>query len=117
MRHGLALFAVLIFVFSASFAHAQGVTVEFEYGKKVNAAKSLDHLNSTSFGNQTSDSTGQTVFSSFDVELPGNNKLPVRFGRRLPIGIRYFDQELSGLGNWDVEVPYIEGTFSKLYGW
>lgn len=117
MRHGFAVLAGLILLASTTFAQAQSVMVEVEYGKKVHAAKSVDHLNSTAFGNQTSDSTGQTVFSTFDVDLPGNNKLPVRFGRRLPIGIRYFDQELSGLGSWDVEVPYIEGTFSKQYGW
>jgi RHS repeat-associated protein len=117
MRHGLAVFAAFIFAAIGSIAQAQNVGVEYEYAKKVETAKSVSHLTSTSFGNQTSDATGQTVFSMFDVDLPGNNKLPVRFGRRLPIGIRYFDQELSGLGNWDVEVPYIEGTFSKLYGW
>ncbi|MBX3714058.1 MAG: RHS repeat protein, partial [Lysobacter sp.] len=117
MRHGLAALAALLIAAISPSALSQSVLIEHEYAKKVEAARSVAHLSSSSFGNQTSESTGQTVFSTFDVDLPGNNKLPVRFGRRLPIGIRYFDQELSGLGSWDVEVPYIEGTFSKLYGW
>ncbi len=117
MRHGLAIVVAFIFAIIGPVVQAQSVGVEYEYAKKIETAKSVAHLTSTSFGNQTSDATGQTVFSTFDVDLPGNSKLPVRFGRRLPISIRYIDQELAGLGNWDVEVPYIEGTFSKLYGW
>ena len=107
----------LICVSSCFVALAKDVRIESEYAKKIDAAKNINHLTSSSFGNVTDDSTGQTVFSTIDVDLPGNSKLPVQFGRRLPISLRFFDQELTGLGNWDVEVPYIEGTFSQLYGW
>ncbi len=71
------------------------------------------------FGNRTSESNGNTVFETTDVSLPGNSSLPVQFGRRLLIstGTGYIKEELGGLGNWDVSVPYIEGVFSKDHGW
>ncbi len=104
-------------VCSIQAAQAENTRIEYEYQKKIDAANTMAHLSSTSFGNQTDEATGRTIFSTFDVDLPGNNDLPVRFGRRLGIDYRFVDQELGGLGNWDVEVPYIEGTFSDLSGW
>lgn len=102
---------------SMQHARAENTRIEYEYPKKIEAANKISHLTSTSFGNSTDVATGKTVFSAFDVDLPGSNNLPVRFGRRLSIDYRFFDQELGGVGNWDVEVPYIEGTFSDLSGW
>jgi hypothetical protein len=107
----------LLALFLISDVAAQTIAIEYEYPKKIATANRIDSLNSTAFGQSTDDATGRTVFSNVDIDLPGNNALPVRLGRRLPIDYRYLDQELGGIGNWDIEVPYIEGTFSKLYGW
>jgi RHS repeat-associated protein len=98
-------------------AFAQEVSLPQEFGEKIKAAQSVSPLGTDAFGNSTNEATGQTVFSTIDIDLPGNNALPVRFGRRLEIGPRYVNEELGGLGNWDIDVPYIESTFSKTYGW
>lgn len=96
---------------------AQEISLPQEFGEKIKAAQSVSPLGTDAFGNSTNEATGQTVFSTIDISLPGNNALPVQFGRRLEIEPRYVQEELGGLGNWDIEVPYIEGTFSKTYGW
>lgn len=98
-------------------AKAQAVGLEHEYDEKVEAARSISPLSEGMFGNQTSLANGSTEFSAVDIDIPGNNALPVRLGRRLPIDDRYLPEELGGLGNWDIDVPYIEGTFSSAYGW
>lgn len=98
-------------------AQGQAVSLADEYQKKIKAATEISALGSGMFGETVSEATGKTVFAVVDIDLPGNNVLPVRFGRRLPIDERYVSEELGGLGNWDIDVPYIEGTFSKYHGW
>lgn len=117
MRFGIVACLLLIALSIPALSHAQAVSPAAEYQKKIKAATDLGALGGDAFGNSTSDSTGKTVFTNVDIDLPGNNGLPVRFGRRLPIEPRYIQEELGGLGNWDIDVPYIEATFSKTYGW
>lgn len=98
-------------------ANAQSVDINSEYSKKVRAASVVGSLNEGSFGQSVSDSNGSTVFTNIDIDIPGNSRLPVSFGRRLVIGERFIAEELGGLGNWDIDVPFIEGTFDATYGW
>ncbi|MGH8052162.1 MAG: hypothetical protein ACREPB_15985, partial [Arenimonas sp.] len=101
----------------SSAANAQTMSLKDEFSKKIKAANTIEPLGSDLFGNNTSPSTGKTEFSNIDISLPGNSKLPVQLSRRLNIDHRYMPEELGGLGNWDLDVPYIEGTFSKNVGW
>lgn len=117
MRSAITRFLFLLVLALPSMAKGQAVSLGDEYQKKIKAATEVAALGNGMFGNQTSDATGKTVFTAVDIDLPGNNALPVRFGRRLPIEPRYIQEELGGLGNWDIDVPYIEGTFSTVYGW
>ncbi|MBX3711300.1 MAG: hypothetical protein KF800_05015, partial [Lysobacter sp.] len=105
-----------VFLHVAS-ANAQSVDINGEYSKKVRAASVVGSLNQGSFGQSISDSNGSTVFTNVDIDIPGNSSLPVSFGRRLVIGERFVAEELGGLGNWDIDVPFIEGTFDANYGW
>lgn len=98
-------------------AQAQAVGFGGEYQKKIKAAGEIAPFGDGAFGNYTSDATGKTVFETTDIDLPGNDQLPVQLGRRLAIDERFVIEELGGFGNWDVDVPYIEGTFSKSLGW
>jgi RHS repeat-associated protein len=97
--------------------NAQTMSMKDEFSKKIKAANTIDSLGDNLFGNNTSESTGKTAFENIDISLAGNSSLPVQFGRRLDIDHRYTPEELGGLGNWDIDVPYIEGTFSKRTGW
>ena len=89
MRSVIAVCLLLIALSVPALSHAQAVLHDAEYQKKIKAATDIGASAADAFGNSTSDSTGKTVFSNVDIDLPGNNALPVRFGRRLPIEPRY----------------------------
>ncbi|TDR37865.1 RHS repeat-associated protein [Tahibacter aquaticus] len=116
MRLEFAIGLLSTFLLVPALASAQVVPAD-EYQKKIRAANELSALTDDSFGNSTSDATGRTVFTNVDISIPGNNSLPVQLGRRLVVDQRYVPEELGGIGNWDIDVPFIEGTFSKLNGW
>ncbi|RDZ28849.1 RHS repeat protein [Lysobacter silvisoli] len=96
---------------------AQSITAEAEYQKKIQAASTVTASSEGMFGNLTSDATGKTEFVSVDIDVPGNSALPVQLGRRLPIDWWYLPEQLGGIGNWDIEVPYIQTTVSSNMGW
>lgn len=120
VRNARAVAVALVLIAATllpAIAAAQAVVIPDEYGKKIKLATDVSPLGADAFGDSTNPATGRTVFSTFDISLPGNSALPVRFGRRLNIDFRYMPEELGGVGNWDMEVPYIEGAFSGYYGW
>jgi YD repeat-containing protein len=111
---GLTLFA--------SLAHAQsgstGVEAYEEFGKRLRAAQEVTPLTSDLFGDHVSLYNGSVEFAVTDIDIPGNAALPVRFGRRLEIEDRRLPTgHLGGLGDWDLEVPYIDGVFTREDGW
>ena len=114
-RHFVCLLALVASVLP-SVAPAQALP-EHEYDKKIQAARHLDAITADAFGGHISDATGSTEFVNVDIDLPGNNSLPVRLARRLPIDERYLTEELGGLGNWDLDVPHIEGIFDSNMRW
>jgi len=61
---------------------------------------------------------GATEFDVTDIDLPGNSSLPVRFGRQFMVeDLRLPTGSLAGLGDWDLDVPYIDGVFTEENGW
>ena len=98
-----------------------------EYDKKVRASEQLSPLSGELFGEDVSLYTGATEFSHVDIDIPGNNALPVQLRRRFVVTALVPDQAhdvkggpgntFGGLGNWDIEVPYVYGTFDNFYGW
>lgn len=119
-RQGICLWAALLVMLSMT-AHAQstdGVDPYEEYGKHLRAAQDVTPLKSNLFGDQVSLYNGQTEFDVTDIDLPGNSDLPVQLRRRLVINDRRKDPgNLGGMGEWDLEVPYIDGTFTQQNGW
>ncbi len=104
-----------------------GVPVYVEYDKKLRAAEQLNPLGGEMFGESVSLYSGQTEFSHVDIDLPGNNALPVQLRRRFVITSLMQDQSwdaagsvgnaYGGLSNWDIEVPYIYGIFDATNKW
>ena len=93
------------------------------YADSVAAAQKREPLGERAFGEKIALFSGSTEFSVTDISLPGNNDLPVALGRRFVIQDRnqYQDRvwlsNLGGFDDWDVEVPYLEGTFPAQFGW
>jgi hypothetical protein len=88
-----------------------------EYELKLHAAQQVSPLTSELAGEEVSMYDGSTTFSVTDADIPGNNALPVRIGRRLKIIDRHMEGNLPGFGDWDLDLPRIEGTFLADRGW
>lgn len=107
---------VLLF-FTASSSLAQVRTVPGEYSKIMKDKEAVASLKSDLFGDEVNTSTGQIEFSVTDLSVPGNSDLPVEVRRRFVVEDRNSDGYLYGFGNWDIDVPYLKGTFAASTGW
>ena len=92
-----------------------------EYRKHIESAQTLTALTDGLMGDSVSLFNGATEFAATDINLPGNNALPVQLRRRFSIeitpsgapGSAAGDPAYRGAGNWDIEVPYISTTFGS----
>ncbi|MGH8052171.1 MAG: hypothetical protein ACREPB_16030, partial [Arenimonas sp.] len=91
---------------------AMGTQPFEEYSKRIKSAQNVAPLSSNLFGESISLYNGATEFAVTDIDLPGNNALPVRLGRRYKVQATPSDaQSFGGFGSWDIDVPFIHGTF------
>lgn len=94
-----------------------------EYSQGIAATSEIKSLGDDAFGEQVSFFTGATEFSNSDIVLAGNSSLPVSLGRRFTVrdkqgSVGDLSQfSIRGFADWDVNVPYIMGTFDKTEGW
>jgi hypothetical protein len=115
----------LVCAFANSYADGnppyQGVDSYEEYSKRIDAAQQVSPVGDSIFGDQVNLYNGTTSFDVTDISIPGNNALPVALSRELAIR----DQReqpidgdgLQGFGDWDLDIPYIDGTFTAQDGW
>ncbi len=100
-----------------------GIHPYLEYEKRIQTAQTIAPLQHGLFGEQVSLYDGGTSFVVDDIDVPGNNALPVRLSRRLDAQLQPqsfvapYDTRLLGIGNWDIEVPYLAATVPQSTGW
>lgn len=106
-----------------------GVPPYQEFNQNIQAAQSVSALTDSLFGDSVSLYTGAAHFANTDVSLPGNSGLPVEIRRRLVVHDRtqeyqlqvyqrpYTPADLGGFADWDLDVPWVEGTFVAEDGW
>ncbi|MEN5117155.1 RHS repeat protein [Luteimonas sp. TWI662] len=92
-----------------------------EYDKRIRATQMVAPLSSDMFGERINLFDRSTSFEHVDISIEGNSGLPVELRRSLevrpqPQGSEKPEQ-YGGIGNWDVAVPYITGTFDANFGW
>lgn len=109
-----------LLMLSSGLSHATEPYVD--YRKRVESAENLTSLKDSLFGESVSLYDGRTSFSATDIDLAGNNALPLRLSRRFPVeitpgGASTFNPNLGGAGGWDVDVPYITGMFASGADW
>lgn len=119
--------AVALFLAVSPWAIAQsdpaGLSPHFEYKKRIEAAENISPLDNGLFGEQVGLYNGSTTFSVVDIDLPGNSALPLRFARRHAVELQPqnslfpYDSLLKGVGNWDVDVPFMTATYAQSTGW
>ena len=92
-----------------------------EYDKKLRSAEQVAPLTSELFGDSVNVYDQSGYFRQVDIELAGNNLLPVRLERRL--NVRPIPEYglapliYGGAGDWSIDVPFISGVFDSQYGW
>lgn len=84
---------------------------------RVSAADAIALLGDSLFGDSTSYYTGTTTFSITDIDLPGNSSLPVRLTRTHTASEAKGKLGTGLLGEWELELPNLHGTFSVINGW
>lgn len=117
LRAGMAAAFVLA---AAGPALSQGdASVYSEQHRKVRGSSNVDVLGPNLFGDQVSLYSGRVEFVQHDLELPGNNALPMGVARRLTTG-RDMVVASGMFGDWDLEIPRLHGIFATGYnnfGW
>ncbi|WP_129136899.1 RHS repeat protein [Luteimonas sp. YGD11-2] len=109
---------VACFALLGGAATAVAIEPQHEYRKRVESSQSITALTDQLMGDQVSLYNGATEFTVDDIDLAGNNSLPVRLTRRFRIELHPVGQggswnaNLRGAGDWDIDVPYIAGTFN-----
>lgn len=100
-----------------------GIPAHLEYRKRIESSQNIAPLESGVFGDDVNLYNGSTTFSVVDVDVPGNSALPVQAGRRHAVqtqpqsALSDYDARLAGVGNWDVDVPYLSSTHPDPAGW
>lgn len=84
------------------------------YEDKLKGLGELTSLGNDLFGDRVSLYTGGVQFTQVDVDLPGNNGLPMRFSRTLKMGGRR--DIAKSMKDWEFDLPYISGIFGPS-GW
>lgn len=116
-------FSIILAVFLSCFcAHALSQTgapltssqAGVFYEDRLKGLGELTSLGNDLFGDRISLYTGGMQFTQVDVDLPGNNALPVRFSRTLKMGGRR--DTFKSMSDWDLDIPYISGMFGQS-GW
>ncbi len=93
--------------------------LEQETTTLTRANEQVSMLGTDLFGDSISTYNGALSFLQTDVSIPGNSSLPVSVSRRF-LGVS--EMETLGtsyglFGDWDLDLPRIEGTFSLRDGW
>lgn len=84
------------------------------YEDRLKGLGELTSLGNDLFGDRVSLYTGGVQFTQVDVDLPGNNALPMRFSRTLKMGGRR--DQFKSMGDWSFDLPYVSGVFGQS-GW
>ncbi|WP_411851768.1 RHS repeat domain-containing protein [Stenotrophomonas sp. LGBM10] len=86
-----------------------------EYSKLIKSREQITAEGPQLFGDAVNLYTGELSFAVSEVSIPGNNILPVALGRKYAVpgeGIPNLP-----MGDWDIDIPYLGGTFEHYSGW
>lgn len=96
----------------SALAPAQGLYEWESYEKRMESSESVAALGSDVFGDNVNLQNGALSFSVTDVDIPGNNGLPVRFARSYQVQNSRESVNNHMLADWTVQLPRIHGQFA-----
>jgi hypothetical protein len=112
-----ALVALASLFVSARSAGQEDLSYAEELTRKIQAAQAIGTLGSNLFGDETNWYTGQTTFRVVDVDIPGNNALPVRVARTRSTAPPDGGAQPGLMGDWELELPYVSSLVERSAGW
>ncbi len=95
---------------------ATAYSVREEYSALVARTMTVSPLGEDLYGESIDLATGRLEFSVADVELQGNNRLPVEFRRRHAVDAfdpKAFYSNQYHAAEWEIDVPYIHGLYAR----
>jgi YD repeat-containing protein len=94
----------------------RSATIPDEYAKKIASHSELGMLSGEFAGDRIDLGSGSLEIELTDIDLPGNNALPVRVGRYFQPAYVNFG---GHFGNWRMDLPSVHGTFADVImgGW
>jgi len=112
MRSKFFLLAALLLGLATP-AHAQSESNRpwEEYDKLLKGKESIGVLGPDLFGDSVNFQNGALSFSATDINLPGNNKLPVALTRTYSVRTRKGYISDAMLADWELDLPHISGVF------
>ncbi len=109
--------AALLLISSIASAQQAPLMPYQEYDKRIRSKEIAEPLDAGLFGESISLQDGTTEFLVTDIDIPGNNALPVRLTRRFRVETKKSIDNLGWFGVWDVDVPYMYGIFDARGKW
>lgn len=99
-----------VLLMALAFPALSQVTVPDEYGKRIQQHSAVGTLGDDLAGDQIDLSSGRLTIVQTDIDLPGNNALPVRVARRFQPADVY---NTGHFGMWSLDIPNVHGTFGR----
>ena len=81
-----------------------------KYDKLINQHSNIAAFGAEGFGDKIDLNSGGLEIVQTDVDLPGNNALPVRIARRFATGDRF---AAGQFGLWNLDIPYVHRVFGN----
>lgn len=96
---------------------AETIDQKEEYARRIKTANVVGALGNSLFGDETTYYTGTTTFTQVDIDLSGNNNLPVRVARTWSSAPPEGPTAPGLFGEWELDIPYVHGVFARNKGW
>ncbi|NJC50130.1 UNVERIFIED_ORG: hypothetical protein GGR78_003432 [Xanthomonas campestris] len=110
VRIFLALSMMLI-----SFELLSQTSIPDSYEKLIRERHVIQPKDSGLFGDEVGLYMGNLEFVQTDIDVPGNNSLPVSLSRRFVVSSS--NGEARVFGDWDLNIPHVHGMFTERSGW
>ena len=88
-----------------------------EYQRRIKKAEVTGALGADMFGDSVNYYNGTVSFSVTDIDLPGNDSLPVRVGRTFSASDTDHPTPSGAFGDWELDIPHMKGVFAADAPW
>lgn len=86
-----------------------------QYDKTIAKKRDVASLTNDLFGDSVDLYNGRLSFHAVDIDLPGNNGLPVRLARSFNVVTRLEYSTQNPFANWELDVPSISGVYASKF--